>query len=168
MHLLIQISKEKADEWKTETDSDPVLSRLREVVLSCWPENRAELAPELREYWNFRDELCICDGLLMKGDRLITPSSLRSEMLDKIHNSHLRVEKCLNRARETVYWPGVCEQIKEKVAKCEICNKYRNCQVKEPLLPHPVPDRPWQVLAADLFVLPKENLWSWWIITPSI
>ena len=155
VHLLIQISKDKADEWKRETDSDPVLSRLREVVLNGWPENRAELAPELREYWNFRDELCICDGLLMKGDRLITPSSLRREMLDKIHSSHLGVEKCINRARETVYWPGVCEQIKEKVAKCEICNKYRNCQMKEPLLPHPVPDRPWQVLAADLFVLPQ-------------
>ena len=103
VHLLIQISKDKADEWKRETDSDPVLSRLREVVLNGWPENRAELAPELREYWNFRDELCICDGLLMKGDRLITPSSLRREMLDKIHSSHLGVEKCINRARETVY-----------------------------------------------------------------
>ena len=155
VHLLIQISKDKADEWKRETDSDPVLSRLREVVLNGWAENRAELAPELREYWNFRDELCICDGLLMKGDRLITPSSLRREMLDKIHSSHLGVEKCINRARETVYWPGVCEQIKEKVAKCEICNKYRNCQMKEPLLPYPVPDRPWQVLTADLFVLPQ-------------
>ena len=91
----------------------------------------------------------------MKGDRLITLYSLRSEMFDKIHSSHSGVEKCLNKARETVYWPGVCEQIKEKVAKCEICNKYRNCQIKEPLLPHPVPDRPWQVLAADLFVLPR-------------
>ena len=31
VHLLIQVSKEKADEWKRKTDSDPVLSRLREV-----------------------------------------------------------------------------------------------------------------------------------------
>ena len=44
-----------------ETDSDPVLSRLREEVLSGWRENRAKLTPELREYWNFKDELCICD-----------------------------------------------------------------------------------------------------------
>ena len=50
VHLLIQISKDKADEWKRETDSDPVLSLLRELVLNGWPENRAELAPELREY----------------------------------------------------------------------------------------------------------------------
>ena len=128
---------------------------MREVVLSGWPENRAELAPELREYWNVRDELCICDGLLKEGDRLITPSSLRSEMLDKINSSHLGVEKCINRARKVVCVPGVCEQIKEKVAKCELCNKYRNWQIKGPLLPHPVPVRPWQVSAADLFVLPQ-------------
>ena len=81
VHLLIQISKDKAHEWKRETDSDPLLSQLREIVLNGWPENRAELAPELREYWNFRDELCICDGLLMKGDRLITPSSLRLSLI---------------------------------------------------------------------------------------
>ena len=34
VHLLIQISMDKADEWKRKTDSDPVLSRLREVVLN--------------------------------------------------------------------------------------------------------------------------------------
>ena len=66
MHLLVHILKEKANEWKRETDCDPVLSQLKEVVLSGWPENRIELAPELRQYGNFRDELCISDGLLMK------------------------------------------------------------------------------------------------------
>ena len=85
VHLLILISKEEAHIWKRETDSDPVLSRSREVVLRGWPENWAELAKDLREYWNFRDELCICDGLLMKGDRLITP--------DKIHTPDLSTSK---------------------------------------------------------------------------
>ncbi|KAK2553098.1 hypothetical protein P5673_025547 [Acropora cervicornis] len=60
----------------------------------------------------------------MKGDRLITPSRFRSEMLDKIHSSHFGVEKCLNRAKETEY----VNRSKPKVANCEICNKYRNCQ----------------------------------------
>ena len=147
VHLLVQISKEKADEFKRETDSDPVLSKLKKVILTGWPENRSEVEPELQDYWNFRDELCICDGLLMKGDRLITPYSLRDEMLEK------GVEKCLSRAREGLFWPNISKNIKEKVASCGVCNKYRNYQVKEPLLPHPVPDRPWQVLAVDMFVL---------------
>ena len=40
VHLLVQISKEKADEFKRETDSDPVLSKLKKVILTGWPENR--------------------------------------------------------------------------------------------------------------------------------
>ena len=48
VHLLIHISKEKANEWKRQIDCDPVLSLLKEVVLSGWPENRVELAPELK------------------------------------------------------------------------------------------------------------------------
>ena len=57
VHLLVQISKEKADEFKRETDSDPVLSKLKKVILTGWPENRSEVEPELQDYWNFRDEL---------------------------------------------------------------------------------------------------------------
>ena len=94
---------------------------------------------------------------MLKGDRLITPSSLSTEMLDKIHNSHLGTEKCLNRARECLFWPGISKHTQEKVAQYQICNRYRNNQVKEPLMPPKVPDMPWQVLAADLFALGKDK-----------
>ena len=70
-------------------------------------------------------------------------------MREKIHGSHLGLEKCLSRARQGLFWPN----ISKKVASCGVCNKYRNYQAKEQLLPHPVPDRPWQVLAEDMFVL---------------
>ena len=55
--MLVQISKEKADEFKRETGSDPVLPKLKKVILTGWPENRSEVEPELQDYWNFRDEL---------------------------------------------------------------------------------------------------------------
>ena len=67
VHFLVQIVKEMADEFKRETDSDPVLSKLKTVIVTGWPENRSEVEPELQDFWNFRDELCICDGLLMKS-----------------------------------------------------------------------------------------------------
>ena len=56
----------------------------------------------------------------MKGDCLITPPSLRKEMLDKIHSSHLGMEKCLNRARDCLFWAGITKQIQEKVEQCQI------------------------------------------------
>ncbi|XP_028413681.1 uncharacterized protein K02A2.6-like, partial [Dendronephthya gigantea] len=157
VHLVVPISKEKTEEFKSEMDRDIVMSKLKEMVLRGWPDKISEVDQDVQAYWNFRDELCICDGLLMKGDRLITPSSLRTEMLDKIHSSHLGMEKCLNRARDCLFWPGITKQIQKKVEKCQTCNRYRNKQVKEPLMPHEVPVRPWQILAADMFIVGKDN-----------
>lgn len=37
------------------------------------------------------------------------------------------------------------------INKCEPCNKYTNDQVKEPMISHKIPSRPWQIIACDLF-----------------
>jgi hypothetical protein len=47
----------------------------------------------------------------------------------------------------------VTEDIKELIKKCEVCNKYRSEQPKEPLQPHEVPERAWKTVGADLFEL---------------
>ena len=39
------------------------------------------------------------------------------------------------------------------VAKCSVCLKYQRENQKEPLLPHEVPQRPWQKLGAEMFEL---------------
>lgn len=54
------------------------------------------------------------------------------------------------RAHEAVWWPGLTWQIKEKVRQCEMCAKESH-NTPEPLLTTPLPSRPWQQLAADLF-----------------
>lgn len=82
-------------------------------------------------------------------DKLIVPTSLRSYMLDLIHESHLGIEKCKARAREVVYWPGMSNKIHDYVLKCKTCEKFRLINVKQPMLSHPTPDRPWQNLATD-------------------
>jgi len=76
VHFLVQSVKEKADEFKRETDSDPVLSKLKTVTVTGWPENRSEVEPELQDFWNFTDELCICDRLSMKSTRSIYKCNL--------------------------------------------------------------------------------------------
>ena len=152
VNLIVPICKEKKEEFKMEMDQDLVMLKLKEMVLRGRPDKMSDVDNDLQAYWNFRDELCICYGLLMRGDRLITPPSLQKEMVDKIHSSHLGMEKCLNRARDCLFWSGITKQIQEKLEQCQICNRYRNQQGKEPLMPHEVLDRPWKMEAADLFV----------------
>ena len=78
--------------------------------------------------------------LLLKRDRIVVPISLCREMLNKLHDSHLDIDKCMSRAQQSVFWPGLRAQLHDKIAKCGVCNRHRNKQSKEPLQPHDVPD----------------------------
>ena len=60
-------------------------------------------------------------------------------------------EGCLRRAREVWYWPNMNKDITEYISKCHICKTYSQEHKKEPMIPYPVPSRPWQVIGTDLF-----------------
>ena len=74
-------------------------------------------------------------------------------MLDLIHQGHLGIEKCRERARQVLYWPGMSKDIADVISKCEVCLTLHASQQKEPLMCHEVPQRPWQKLAADIMTL---------------
>ena len=151
------VSEEKLEQFKQETRKDPTLQKLKNTVLNGWPESKSQSDPELHGYWNFKEEITVCDDLLLRSDRLIVPDSLRGEMLSKIHSSHLGIGKCKRRARDVLFWPGMNQQITDMISKCNTCNTYRNAQAREPLKSHELPGRPWQKIAVDLFVLDKQD-----------
>ena len=75
------------------------MKALSSVILKGWPDNREDVSSAVRQHWSYRDELTCLDGLLFKGDKIIVPKTLQSEMLEKIHETHLGIVKCKNRAR---------------------------------------------------------------------
>ena len=48
----------------------------------------------------------------------MVPKAARSDLLKSIHNLHLGVNGCLNRARECLYWPGMSGEIRNYVSTC--------------------------------------------------
>ena len=72
-------------------------------------------------------------------------------MLKRIHEGHMGIEKCKRRARQTIYWPHINNQIEQLVGNCEECRKLLPSKPAEPLLNHPLPERPWQQVGSDLF-----------------
>ena len=55
--------------------------------------------------------MTIEDGLILKGTRIVIPSQKQAEILKLIHEGHLGLTKCKLRAKETVYWPGLNDQL---------------------------------------------------------
>ena len=138
---------------KSETAQDETRQELLKVVKSGWPSHRSKVLLLITHYWHLRGEVHEAEGLLFLGEKLIIPQGMRQGVLNCIHESHLGIEKCMSRARAVVYWPGMSAAIERMVAKCSICLKHQRENQKEPLLPHEVPQRPWQKLGTDIFEL---------------
>ena len=50
-----------------------------------------------------------------------------------------------------MFWPGISDDIRNAVKACDICQKHKPAQQKEPLMPHDVPSMPWVKLGIDIF-----------------
>jgi len=61
------------------------------------------------------------------------------------------IKKCKARARLCVYWPSMYDAIEHEVKQCPVCNKYSKSNQKETMIPHDIPNRPWEKLGVDYF-----------------
>ena len=111
------------------------------VIVDGWPDRQRDLHPQLRSFWAYRDELVADDGIVLKGNWIVMPASLRSETLAKLHEAH----------------QGINRDIEVVVRKCAMCQEVQPAQPHEPLMPHETPSRAWQIVGTDLFVINRET-----------
>ena len=113
-----------------------------------------EIPQVLHPYWTFCEELTIEDGLILKGTRIVIPSKQWETILNQIHDSHLGLQKCKLHAMQSVYWPGINDQLKQLVLNCQLCLKYLRSKKKPDTsssLGLEIPLFPWTKLATDIF-----------------
>ena len=121
----LPISDARLTQLQQETASDPILQQLKKFTLNGWPQ-RHEIPHTVKLYYNLRGEIVYNEGLLLKGQRIIIPSSLRNTMKEIIHQGHNGIARCINRARQSIYWPGMNAEIDDLVSPCTHCLTYRN------------------------------------------
>ena len=80
----------------------------------------------------------------------MVPVSLRKELIEVTHASHIGIKACVWRARESLWWPRMSAVLKQYIAKCNICLAHRMSQTKDPLMQHHFLVRLWSRVAVDL------------------
>ena len=151
--LELNASPSKLECIAQEAEHDPQMLMLKELIIQGWPKEIKQCPLPIRAFWNFRDELSIIDGIVVKGSHIVIPTKFQPELLSLLHDgSHLGIDKCVQCAKGSIYWPSITEDIKSIINKCEKC--LANCRdnQKELYIPIDIPIVAWKTIATDLFV----------------
>lgn len=161
VHLVLEqtpMSEEKIEKVKKETLKDEELGQLIRTIHNGWPDESRNLPGTIRKYWNYREDLTEIDGIIYKGTKIFIPQTMKEEILQILHDSHLGREKTKSRARDVLFWHNMNKDIEDHVAKCKSCLKFRKSEQKEPLIPTEVPVKRWNMLNMDMCFWEDKNI----------
>ena len=137
-------------EIKESTESDEASQKLIKALQNDFANSR--LHSSIKHYKKLKDQLSVEDGLILfDSHRIVIPQAKHREILAKLHSSHQGIERTKRRARQTVYWAGINNNIQNVVEACNACQKNLPSLQKEPMMSDPPPSRPFEDVSADLF-----------------
>ena len=139
------------DQVREETASDPIMQQLHNIIVDGFPEDSRQLPADLRPYARFNQSLCIADGVIMLGNRIVIPPSLRSSMLMGLHAAHQGIAAMKSRAQESIWWPNITVHISKTRMDCEGCNRKAKSNALLPPSEPPVAEYPFQLICSDYF-----------------
>ncbi|XP_064485993.1 uncharacterized protein K02A2.6-like [Ornithodoros turicata] len=104
----------------------------------------------LKPFQHIRAELTVTErNIVLRGTRLVIPEKARLKIVQLAHRGHQGVVKTKQLIREKVWFPGVDRMVETAVKNCEACQRTVDGGRISPLKMTPLPDGPWQSLAAD-------------------
>ena len=151
VHITLAVDEEERAKILAAMKKDPALQIVYQLIHQGWPENKSTIPDEAKPFHKCRAELRAEDGLIFRNDRIVIPTTLRKEVLKQIHGSHLGLNACYRRAKETVYWPGITTELRQIIGACECCRKFDPKQTREPMKTRDLPSLPWEMVSSDIF-----------------
>ena len=136
------------------------------MITQGFPDHRNQLPDPCRHYWNVREHLTVDDGLIVYGCRLLIPSSMRQQMLASLHELHQGSVQTKERARLTIYWSGIDNDIDNIVLSCKMCQDHLSSNSKEPTISKVKPSQPFQDFGGQQFLIVVDCITDWPDIIP--
>ena len=138
-------------------EQDKEYQMLKGFILNGFPTHFHQLPEPCRKYWNVKQHLTLDDNLIVNGCCLLIPTQMWKEVLSQPHESHQGSVRIKQRARLTVYWPGINNAIDNVIPNCQKCQDHLPSNATEPIIQKPRPSRPFQEIAVDLCAYAGRN-----------
>jgi hypothetical protein len=121
------------------------------MVEAGFGNDRARVSDYVRQFWAIRHQLSTENGLILFGSRIVVPFAARRIILQKLHSAHQGIVRTKRRAQQTVFWPGISNDVTMLVERCPKCQERLPSQCQEALMSDPLPDFVFEDVSADLF-----------------
>ena len=134
------------DEVKMATKTDQTLQALIKAIESNqWSD------PLVKDFKKVKDEISVCNGVLLRGNRIILPAILQATAVDLAHAGHQGIVKTKALIREKLWFPGIDKMVEEKVKSCLACQATTQSKlpVHEPLNMTSLPESAWKEVSTD-------------------
>jgi len=137
------------DNVRDATSSDKTFQNLIHCLEAGFPADCRELPAELRPFHRFAACLCVVDGVVLMGQRIVIPPALRQSILLALHSAHQGVSAMRARAMDSVYWPEISVDIARMRDQCIHCHKSAKSNPMQPPSDITPPSYPFQMICSD-------------------
>ena len=146
----------RAVTWKVlqeESKKSEICQQLIKMISDGMPEEKESWHRDLWQYYSWRKQLLVMEGVILCGDRPLIPAGLRAQVLDILHAGHAGTSSMQARTTQAMFWPGMSQDIAERRAGCRECTYRAPSQpAQQPQAPT-VPDHPFSHVCMDFFHL---------------
>ena len=94
--------------------------------------------------------MSIFEGVILRGNRIVVPQSLRKQILSLAHETHQGIVKTKQFPRTRFFWPGMDDATEKMIKHCQSCVVNQPLNKYTPLQPTPLPRGPWVKGVVDL------------------
>ena len=130
-----------ADETKTDTTLQAVMISIQ---TGKWEQ------PQVQSFKKVRQELTVCGDIILRGSRIVLPSSLHAQAVSLAHAGHQGIVKTKQLLREKVWFPNIDSLAEDTVKQCLPCQaSSSHSSPPEPLKPRQLPGGPWKEISID-------------------
>ena len=133
----LPISDVKLKELRDLNSNDPTMQMLHQYSLQGWPAHKCDVHPSLKSFWDVRNDIHVTDGILLKDNRLVMPSSWKlpwqtvaSDILEHKNQNYLVVIDYYSKYIEALQLKGKASQDVIQGLN-EIFSRYRYPQTLE-------------------------------------
>ncbi|XP_064488499.1 uncharacterized protein K02A2.6-like [Ornithodoros turicata] len=136
------------DAYKNDAQMNSLISALRAADRKS--RERLWKDEKLKPFAQIKDELTVTDSnIVLRGTRLVIPEKAQMQVIHLAHQGHQGLVKTKQLIREKVWFPGIDQKTEAVIKRCTACQTTVEEKRVSPLMMTPLPDGPWQSLAAD-------------------